>query len=749
MTVNAAIGNTTINVASITNVNSVLQTISLVAQSVNVSSNSSTNLDTAVIASSINPGLNQTISYPTGNTVSYSLNTTSNIYSFNITLKNGTVVPVLNIVAQYISVFHPANPPQGSALILYTDIVDGPISGGENNKGTYISVFGINLGNFSDWGNTSHLLIGGHEVDNYRCLVPAVNDSNTSNTGLGNGVGSTFGIWRLVAQIGSIGSPTIGTPLAITCNISGNGAINALDANNNYLDFDNNPITFTPVNGTILFVDKANGVDQTSGTAPTGSQGTIGSPLRHLQTYNGTNFGGAIWGIGSGTVSTTNCVKPGTHVIIRGGDYSADTSWNGTDNTGKGSWCDFFRRTGNPGSSNTNASGAIVINSYPGAAGANSPEAVIYKTGSGNCGGFNLCNTNDSNLSTPWGELGYCHNINIVNMLVWGTTGTYNGNGAAASGVNLQTHAMGFRCINLDIAIPLANGSPLTGGIGGYGTNGRRIGNFVHDIYDPSGGLQCHGFYIGENTGSNNPAGVGELHGVNAFNCIQRVTGGQAIMMRGAYQTETAPFCTVHHNWCEGMGKFGIELFDQRDRGLVWNNIVIGKLFTAPGTTGTQACLQFGSDNITVANGIYCGFNTCLGPVEHYAVVYGNGGANTGSVLLEGNIFYQDPTGGSPPFGTWGLLNSNGMTFSFNKNIWFDATGNDTSKPSGDTLGLFADPKLVNIAGRNLYPNTTANSPCINAGPTATLTQGNTAYDLFFAKRPFGSNTHLSLGALG
>jgi len=57
----------------------------------------------------------------------------------------------------------------GAPLILYTDLLSGPTSGGENNNGTYLSIFGQNFGT-SGLGTTTKVFIGGVEVASYRYL---------------------------------------------------------------------------------------------------------------------------------------------------------------------------------------------------------------------------------------------------------------------------------------------------------------------------------------------------------------------------------------------------------------------------------------------------------------------------------------------------------------------------------------------------------------------------------------------------
>ncbi|NOY63572.1 MAG: hypothetical protein GXP10_10580, partial [Gammaproteobacteria bacterium] len=54
--------------------------------------------------------------------------------------------------------------------VLYTDVVSGPNSGGENNNGAYLSIFGVNFGTPSGLGNTTKVYIGNQEVADYKYL---------------------------------------------------------------------------------------------------------------------------------------------------------------------------------------------------------------------------------------------------------------------------------------------------------------------------------------------------------------------------------------------------------------------------------------------------------------------------------------------------------------------------------------------------------------------------------------------------
>lgn len=56
--------------------------------------------------------------------------------------------------------------------LLYTDIVAGPNNGGENNKGTYLSLFGWRFGE-TGLGSRVKVFINNVEVENYRFLGAA------------------------------------------------------------------------------------------------------------------------------------------------------------------------------------------------------------------------------------------------------------------------------------------------------------------------------------------------------------------------------------------------------------------------------------------------------------------------------------------------------------------------------------------------------------------------------------------------
>src|SRR6185312_16439421 len=90
-------------------------------------------------------------------------------------------------------------------LVLYTDLVSGPNSGGENDKGAYLSIFGKHFGH-SGLGTRTRVYIGGTEVAVYRYLGPSHGSPD---------------IEQISVQIGKLGAPPLGVPLPIVVKVDG------------------------------------------------------------------------------------------------------------------------------------------------------------------------------------------------------------------------------------------------------------------------------------------------------------------------------------------------------------------------------------------------------------------------------------------------------------------------------------------------------------------------------------------------
>jgi hypothetical protein len=203
----------------------------------------------------------------------------------------------------------PPAPVAKAPYVAYTDLVAGPTKGGENNKGTYLSIFGVNFGD-KGAGKTVKVLINGVEVDNYRYLGPSRGRPE---------------IQQITVQVGAIGNPAPGVPLPIKV------VANGIASNTNH--------TFTVQPGDILFVS-------TTGNDATAAKNDITRPWRFLQTPS---RGGAL-----------GEVKAGDVLVLRGGPK---VTWSdvGYDNR----WLRFRHVTGSA-PNGKKGFGYIAVIAYPG-----------------------------------------------------------------------------------------------------------------------------------------------------------------------------------------------------------------------------------------------------------------------------------------------------------------------------------------------------------------------------------------------
>ena len=198
----------------------------------------------------------------------------------------------------------------GSPYVLYTDVVSGPTSGGENNQGAYLSIFGQNFGS-SGLGTTTKVFIGTVEVASYRTL----------------GTAKVSNLQQITVQVGALGGAAQGVVLPIKV------VVNGVNSNTN--------VTFMPNPGRMLFVDNVAGNDTTA------VAGDITHPYRHVQTAT---LGGA-WGT----------AQPGDTIVMRGHGNANPWIDVGFENF-------FIRYRDKSGSAPTGVSGtgAIVLMGYPG-----------------------------------------------------------------------------------------------------------------------------------------------------------------------------------------------------------------------------------------------------------------------------------------------------------------------------------------------------------------------------------------------
>ncbi|MBC3917976.1 hypothetical protein H8L32_10860 [Undibacterium sp. CY18W] len=215
--------------------------------------------------------------------------------------------------------------------VLYTDTLSGPTTGGENNLGAYLSIFGRNFGSASDLGTNTKVYIGDNEVANYRYLGNAKSSDKT-------------GLQQITVQVGSLAGAPAGTALPVK--IVFNGAASNTDN------------SFTPSSGRILFV-------ALSGSDTSAVANNIAKPWRSLQ--NMSTLKGAYF-----------AMQAGDQIVLRGGAWH-DT--NGQDKTWMRFGSGIYARNGS-------ASAWIHITAYPGPINGNAIEDVHYTTPAGASGGI-------------------------------------------------------------------------------------------------------------------------------------------------------------------------------------------------------------------------------------------------------------------------------------------------------------------------------------------------------------------------
>jgi hypothetical protein len=193
----------------------------------------------------------------------------------------------------------------GAPVILYTDIVAGPNTGGENNNGTYLSIFGVNFG--SSLSNVS-VTVGGGAVAKVIYLGASNGRPDVQQISVQLGANAKTG--PIVVTVGGVAS--------------------------------NSDQTFTVSSGNIYYVDNVKGSDTNDGsfTAPFQTLAHISNSTKAgdfivLMSNPATPYtttAGYVWGVRVGGTSATaaitlmgypgqfpyfngqNCIKAGVYV---------------------------------------------------------------------------------------------------------------------------------------------------------------------------------------------------------------------------------------------------------------------------------------------------------------------------------------------------------------------------------------------------------------------------------------------------
>jgi hypothetical protein len=511
-------------------------------------------------------------------------------------------------------------------IVLYTDIASGPNTGGENNKGIYLSVFGKNFG-ATGLGSTVKVYINNVEVDNYRYLGASRARPD---------------IQQITVQVGALGNPTIRTPLPIKV-VVGNLTSNV-------------DKTFTVNPGNIYFVNNSFGVD----TADTTTGGTFTNPFKTVQKSGGVGTSFAITSAATG--GAWGRVRAGDFIVLRGGTYKEIGFPNSA--AAEGYFLQTLNKSGcaigtNCSQGGGSSSGPITVMGFPG------ETAYIDRTntrGNANFGG------GISGADSARHLAGFGAWITVVNLKIE--------SGFTDGPINVQkgdTNPLGanWRIVNNELTAYSCATSTLcrAGAIAGGGTGNFWVGNYGHDIYDQpdaSTSLENHGIYIGG-------GGSFEI----AYNVFEKILGGNGIQVQSFDTTVTS--LSIHHNVIHDIGKHGLNFAaGVRNGVVVWDNIIYDTDY---------AGVRFADDllrGLKLYNNTFYNVGR-VGNSASGAALTNDTNVAAGMFDIRNNIFWANSKAGYNSGCCNGLFGGGSTTAT--NNLWFgagSAPGFDTAPRTGN-----------------------------------------------------------------
>ena len=400
--------------------------------------------------------------------------------------------------------------------MLYTDILSGPITGGESNKGIYLSVFGKN---FDCTNGTMTVKVGSASTSTFKlCQMSKARQD----------------IQQITIQLGNLTGASLvnGTSYPVTVNVGGQDALNPYG------------LTFTPLAGNIYFV-ATNGSDSNAGT--------YAAPFASIQKSGGVSLTFQITTASTG--GAYGVVRAGDFIVMRGGTYAL------TANSFNGYFMQALNKSGCPIGTNCaqgggTTSGPITVMGYPGET---AHINASYTSGDNSGGAFSAADS--AREGNGYGAYWTFTNLTVESGLYDGPFNTQRGDLNTALGSH-------WRVVNNEMTAVTCQSATAcrAGGVAGDGNGNYWVGNYVHDIYDgnpASSALENHGFYIGN-------AGSYEI----AFNRIVNIYGGNGIQTNnnGAAAITNV---SIHHNIINGTGKHGLNIADATTGLLIYDNIIM------------------------------------------------------------------------------------------------------------------------------------------------------------------------------
>jgi hypothetical protein len=527
---------------------------------------------------------------------------------------------------------------RGAPVVLYTDVLSGPNSGGESNLGMYLTVFGKNFGT-TGLGTTTKVYINDVEVARYMGTM-------------GGSIGASRGrsdIQQIVVQVGALGNPAAGTPLPVKV------VTNGLASNTNN--------TFTVQPGRVFYVDNVSGNDAT------GIAGDITKPFRYVQ--NGE------CGVMTG-VLTPNNIRAGDVIVLRG----RGTDWSDLGCNRRFARFRYITGTAPTGAANT---GPITILGYPGEEVRLSPPAVP-RTGP-DANGYYYVNATDmvyGGIHGMNGQDAYSDWVTIANLRIFGGDWTV-GDGP----IILQTDSNHWRIVNNELygwtaadktvywqLNPPAAPYQLeakSGAISGNGKNVRIFGNHIHGI---TGTQHNHCIYL-DSFSDDVEIAYNHVHDCMGGNIIQ--TYDNTGMPDGSSRLTNI---TIHHNALHDGNRYGLNIGANTRSLSAWNNLIYNTAFAGMRFDVRDALGTYRFLHNTVYN---TNRNDARAPIEDNYCLW------CSAVLeIKHNIFVPNAVAAA-----YVAFNHDGATawppagFQIARNLWF---GLSAAAPTEDTARLNGDP---------------------------------------------------------
>lgn len=565
---------------------------------------------------------------------------------------------------------------QTAPTLIALDLVAGSLTGGESNKGAYLTAFVYGCGRQADLGQSTGAQIlfrdplgdnAWHGADNYRYLITSRTFSKTQALEIGFQIGALTG--------------------------SGTAAGRVLDVKMTVNGVDSNILSayFTVQPGRFFFISKASGNDTT------GVIDDITHPFAEIQVDTSAGNGTSYSGVCAVTVPTGGAG-------FRGGDTMVlmdSTPW--TSNLGADSRFFRFRIAQHAGTAPDGTVGHGYVNfvRYPGTIGGHAPHAPTWNDPASGRGGFNGIDSGHAGTAGSY--------VAISGLTLVSSPTSTRTDGAP---INLQQESNFWRVVNNDVSWNTTT-IALSGGIVGQGDNVFVAFNKVHDVNCDQSSMTNHGVYIG--SGSQTQVGTAIVGPASdawevCYNWITNIVGGSGLQWNQTNSADTFKNHLVHHNWIETTGKNGVTGASCLESAKIWNNVIIGAC------VGPQNGASFKiSDNIA-SRAVHFVHNTIVQKktTGAYPALIVNDGANdtSGTINIKYNVLCLDAAHDASL--TFTTMGAGDTAVAMDYNQYFDFAGTVVSVPSKDGgHGAYGNPLFTDKTNSD-YTLATS-SPCLNA----------------------------------